>query len=141
MVRNVVRNGVEYEVKFLQGDVEERGKDGSFSAWGLNHYLRVKAARDKEVTIRPEPSARELQHPLVGKTLWSRETGTAYRVEKVKENWWRGKFLMALLANESQSHRQCMVENLSCVDPSIVEQIAQFSNTFTLEPAPQAQNL
>lgn len=121
-------NGVHFEHTHFGSDVEVRGSDGSYCGWNLTHYLAVKAARAELPDARSRGS-HSVPHEAVGKELVDVTTGLTYTVEKVITNWWRGRFLVGMLVRDG-SHRQCVLENQSCLDPAIQAQAKEFGLVF-----------
>jgi hypothetical protein len=122
------RNGVVYDYEHRSEQLSMRGSDGTYSSWDMEHYRKVKAAREK-LGICKVPG-NEVEHPLTGKTLVHNVTGKSYVVEKVARNWWFGAFLTALVNSDKNSHAVFHVENIDCVIPSTIDQVREFQANF-----------
>jgi hypothetical protein len=103
-----------------------------FSQLNLDHWLRVKAERARLGMPSPRAKNEPIHHALVGLTLVEKVTGKHYVVESVREDWWQGWFLTALLHDEFGSSRMCIIENRSSTNPAIQRQLAQFRQDFGL---------
>jgi hypothetical protein len=129
---HAVRDGVTYEYLHDGDQAEMRGLDenGSYSAWDLGHYRKVKEAREKQNLNKV--AGKSVAHPFVGKELVNTKTGKRYHVERVTQNWWFGSFLRAILRSDGNSHAEVFIENINCVLPAILNQIRDFEGTFQL---------
>jgi hypothetical protein len=101
-----------------------------FSRLNTEHWLRVKAERARRGLPGARASSGPVDHALVGLTLVERGTDRRYVVESVREDWWQGWFLTALLHDEQGSSRLCVIENRSSTHPAIERQLAQFRESF-----------
>lgn len=126
---HAVRDGVTYEYVHNGDQAEMRGLDGngSYSAWDLAHYFKVKNAREKQNLNKV--SRKSVAHSLEGKEVVNTKTGKRFIVESVKKNWWFGSFFTALL-RDGNSHAEVFIENINCVLPSTLNQIQEFEQSF-----------
>jgi hypothetical protein len=107
-----------------------------FSHFDTKHWYRVKAERSRLGLHRATEVGAEVQHALVGRTLVEQDTGDTYRVQNVTKDWYHGWFLRAFLVSLKNpltgSHRVCHVENISCQDEGIQQQIEHFHTTLSV---------
>lgn len=122
------QNAVVYSRDVTSFSLVLRGSDGSYAHTDTGHYMLVKKARMEQGLARRPGASAELDHPLVGKVLIDR-SGTTYTVVKVCQDWWYGRFLRALLEHDG-SHRTCVIESPTCMDPGIREQADKFARDF-----------
>ena len=103
-----------------------------YSFFDANHWFRVKRAR-AELGLNRISDAEKLRpnHRLANATLQHIPSGEYWKVVSVREDWWMGKFLTALLEKDG-SHRMVVVENYSCEQPGIVNQLGEFNSDFTV---------
>jgi hypothetical protein len=122
------RNGVVYDYEHRSEQLSMRGSDGTYSSWDMEHYRKVKVAREKLGLCKVSGS--EVEHPLKGKTLVNNGTGKSYVVEKVIRNWWFGAFLTAIVNGGKDSHAVFHIENIDCVIPATINQVREFQANF-----------
>ena len=60
-------------------------------------------------------------HKWIGKAMY--RNGKFYTVEKVLKHWYLGNYLVLLLNNGHDSHVLVYWENISCVEPTVLESI------------------
>jgi hypothetical protein len=121
------RNGVVYDYEHRSEQLSMRGSDGTYSSWDMEHYRKIKAAREKLGICKV--AGNTVEHPLTGKTLINNVTGKPYVVDKVVRNWWFGSFLTALISR-GNDHAVVYVENIDCVVPSTLNQVQEFQANF-----------
>lgn len=103
-----------------------------FSFFDYEHWQKVKQARAEQGLNRlSELDRARPDHPLVNKLITKKESGEAWNVVSVKEDWWYGRFLTALLERNG-SHTLCMIENISCIDPGILQNLDKFKREFDI---------
>lgn len=102
-----------------------------FSYFDQAHWHKVRAVRRQLGIVSRSEVGDRVSHPLVGKNVLDRTSGETYQVESVKKDWLQGWFYTALLSVNG-SHRVCLIENKSCVNPGIVEEIEKFSQNFSM---------
>jgi len=78
--------------------VESRGVNGFLSHLDLQHYLRVKEARDRQGLTRPNVVA----HHLTGCNVVDTVTGEMWHIESVRKSWWIGTHLTAVMTTQSK---------------------------------------
>lgn len=96
----------------------------------VEHWMRVKAERARLGLSSPRASNEPIEHALVGLTLVDRATERRFVVESVREDWWQGWFLTALLRDEQGNAHMRVIENRSSTHPAIARQLAQFRESF-----------
>lgn len=97
--------------------------------WGLVYDHRRQAGLTRNARCgRPLTD-----HPLVGKLIELEARGY-YIVKEVREDWWRGWYLMAFLETPGGSHRVCPIENVACHDPSTLNKIEEFRMLHKIIP-------
>lgn len=124
--------GVMYEQTRKDFNLEVRGSDGSFFATNVEHYFQVKSARNSQGIAKRTRLGTPVSHALTGSYVVQKSNGTAFLVEQVYQDWWFGRFLVAVLSHNG-SHRTCVVENISSIDSGVIEQLQQFGNEFNLQ--------
>jgi hypothetical protein len=101
----------------------------AFSFFDSAHWQKVRAERKRLGLSNPTKLGEPVKHALLNQILTDVSTGVSYVVESVRHDWYRGWFLAATLSCQG-SHRVCFIENKSCVDDAILQQIDLFSTTF-----------
>lgn len=123
-------NDVEYKHTFFGSHMNVRGSDGSFSEFFSDHYSKVRKARE-QAGMSHVSHTMDIDHPLTGKQIVEKDTGKIYDVEKVSKQWYRGWYLLALVCN-NKSHGTRVIENISCIDPTILEDMRQYQTEYTV---------
>jgi hypothetical protein len=106
---------------------ESRPHDGSFQRWNLTHYQDYRKAKGNPV----QPSKLEI-HPLLnGMYRYKHDT---VRIVQVIKQWHAGWYYMAVyeIGNINGSHGTVVIENINCIDSTILEDLKRFSREFLL---------
>jgi hypothetical protein len=92
------------------------------SKFNLDHFMKVLDARAALGIIFKNNNYIE-DHPLLGKKCITLDTQKHYTVDKCFKQWHRGYYIVLALVDENKSHRIFFYQNISCVEPIIVEDI------------------
>lgn len=126
----VTQNGVTYEHTYFGSHMQVRGSDGSFSEYFNDHYSRVRRTRD-ELGMKHVSHSQKIDHLFVGKKIVEKETQKIYEVQSVSKQWWRGWHLVALVCHNG-SHGTRVIENISSIDPTIIQSLEEFHQEYDL---------
>ena len=103
-----------------------------YSHFDAAHWFRVKRAR-AELGLNRISDAEKLRpnHHLANATLEHIPTGEYWKVVFVREDWWMGRYLTAMLEKDG-SHRTVVVANYTCEQPDVLNQLCEFNQDFTV---------
>lgn len=101
----------------------------AYSHFNMSHWLKVKAERSRLGLTNQRQRGPGEPHALNGRDVVDTRNGQRFHVSQVYRDWYQGWFLVALLQCD-QGPRTCVVDNISCQDDSILEQLAAFKTHF-----------
>lgn len=103
-----------------------------YSFFNADHWLRVKKVRQAAgLNSLPETDRVRPNHRLAHATLHQVSTGIQWKVQVIREDWWLGRYLTAILEHNG-SHRTCVVENFTCEAPDVIRLLGEFNSDFEL---------
>jgi len=89
----------------------------------MEHFIKVLNVRDKLGISRKHDNEIK-DHPLIGKKVICLDSDKEYYIiDKVCRQWYMGYYIVLALVDENRSHRIMYYQNISCIEPIIVEDI------------------
>ena len=106
--------------------IEKRDSDGTYQRWNWDLYVAHRSAKPKE----PARDVKSVDHPFLGKKFL-REDGYVVFTQIVK-HWYGGYYYFGVYeVNDSGSHGTACIENINCINDTILELIEDFKKEYT----------